>query len=31
MTDTPIAEILISAVSYLAGLLTSWIRRQVKR
>lgn len=31
VSSAPIAEILVAAVSYLAGILTLWIRRQVKK
>lgn len=29
--DTPLAEVIIAVVSYLTGVFTSWIRRQVKK
>lgn len=31
MSEAPIAEVLVGLVSYVSGLLTAWIRRQVKR
>lgn len=30
-SGTPIAEIIVAAISYLAGILTLWVRRQVKK